>query len=176
MKAKRQALFPEVRRPARKIWISPDLRDIEKFFEVYVRKATKLSVDIETVSNRQISCIGFAPSKDLALCIPFVDPRKGGSYWPSAHQEKLAWLWVRRMLHHIENPEIEILGQNFIFDVNWIWTKIGFTPKNFTRDTMLKHHAINPELEKGLGFLGSIYTDEPAWKLMRKNDSTKRGE
>jgi uracil-DNA glycosylase len=176
MKAKRQALFPEVRRPARKIWISPDLRDIEKFFETYVRKSGKLSVDIETVSNRQISCVGFAPSKDLALCIPFVDPRKGGSYWPSPHQEKLAWLWVKRMLHHVENPEIEILGQNFLFDVNWIWTKIGFTPKNFTRDTMLKHHAINPELEKGLGFLGSIYTDEPAWKLMRKNDSTKRGE
>ena len=41
---------------------------------------------------------------------------------------------------------------------------------------MLKHHAINPELEKGLGFLGSVYSYEPAWKLMRKNDSTKRGE
>ena len=176
MKAKRQALFPEVRRPARRIWIDPSLRDIEKFYEVYWKSATKGSVDIETFANRQISCVGFAPSKELAICIPFIDTRKpGGSYWPTAHQEKLAWLWVKKFLQH-PDVELEILGQNFLFDTNWLWTKLGFTPRNFTRDTMLKHHAMNPELEKGLGFLGSIYTDEPAWKLMRKNDSTKRGE
>jgi uracil-DNA glycosylase len=180
MKAKRQALFPEVRRPARRIWIEPDLRDIEKFYKMYALKTTKLSADIETTGksmDAQISCVGFAPSKELAICIPFVDPRKpGGSYWPSAHQEKIAWQWVDRFLKHVENEDITILGQNFLFDVNWLWTKVGLTPRNFTADTMLKHHAINPELEKGLGFMGSIYTDEPAWKLMRKTDNTKRGE
>lgn len=180
MKARRQALFPEVRRPARRIWIEPDLRDIEKFYEVYGKKATKLSADIETTGkglDAQISCVGFAPSKDLALVIPFTDLRKpGGSYWPTPHQEKMAWTWVDRFLQHVDNEDIEILGQNFLFDINWLWTKVGLRPRNFARDTMLKHHAINPELEKGLGFLGSIYTDEPAWKLMRKSDNTKRGE
>jgi hypothetical protein len=33
---------------------------------------------------------------------------------------------------------------------------------------MLMHHSIMPEMQKGLGFLGSVYTDEPAWKLMRR--------
>jgi hypothetical protein len=34
-----------------------------------------------------------------------------------------------------------------------------------------------PELRKGLGFLGSIYTDEGSWKLLnKKTDSTKREE
>jgi len=32
---------------------------------------------------------------------------------------------------------------------------------------MLAHHALQPESEKGLGFLGSVYTNEPSWKLMR---------
>lgn len=177
MKAKRQSLFKEIRRPARQIWVEPDIRDIERFYREHVLTSKKLSVDIETIRNEQISMIGFAPSKDIALVVPFTDIRNPtGSYWPTAYQEKLALEWCRRFLEHAEDPEIEILGQNFIFDVNWIWTKLGFTPKNFCRDTMLKHHAMNPELEKGLGFLGSVYTDEPAWKLMRKNDSTKRGE
>jgi hypothetical protein len=32
---------------------------------------------------------------------------------------------------------------------------------------MLLHHALQPESEKGLGFLGSVYTNEASWKLMR---------
>jgi len=178
MKGKRQSAFPEVRRPSRQIWVDPDLRDIEFFYFNHILKSKKLSVDIETKGD-QITEIGFAPSPNIALVIPFFDHRKSnGSYWPNAHQEKLAVAWVRRMLQHEEKPEIEILGQNFLFDSNWIWHKLGCTPKNFRRDTMLKHHAMNPEFEKSLGFLGSIYTDEPAWKTMRswKNDSTKRGD
>lgn len=178
MKAKRQSSFKEVRRPARKIWVEPDIRDIERFYTDHILKSKKLSVDIECIMDLgQISMIGFAPSPELALVVPFTDLRnRSGSYWPTPHQEKMALEWCRKILEHAEDPEIEILGQNFLFDTNWIWSKLGFTPKNFCRDTMLKHHALNPELEKGLGFLGSVYSDEPAWKLMRKNDSTKRGE
>jgi hypothetical protein len=123
--------------------------------------------------------VGFAPSPERAIVIPFVDNRKeNGSYWASPSEEVAAWKWVRRYLQHIEQPEIEVLGQNFLYDMNWLWTKLGFTPRNYSRDTMLKHHAINPELEKGLGFLGSIYTDEPAWKTMRGKGlfTIKRGE
>lgn len=180
MKAARQSKFPEVRRPARELWIEPTLRDIEFFYQTHViGKSKKLSIDIETgLGYKSITCVGFAPSEKLALVIPFYDPRKpGGSYWPTAHQEKLAWQWVAKLMQHVEDPEIEILGQNFLFDINWLWTKASATPKNFVRDTMLKAHAMNPELEKGLGFLGSVHTDEPAWKLMRgKTNSTKRGE
>lgn len=180
MKAKRQAEFPEVRRPAREIWIDPDLRDMDKFYEVYIKKASVLSLDIETTgkdTSAQISCVGVAVNRSLALVVPFTDQRKSnGSYWPTPHQEKLAWQWVGKVMQHPGLEGIEILGQNFLFDVNWLWTKVGLTPRRFARDTMLKHHAINPELDKGLGFLGSIYTDEPAWKLMRKQGNTKRGE
>ena len=32
---------------------------------------------------------------------------------------------------------------------------------------MLAHHSLYSELQKGLGFLGSIYTNYPSWKSMR---------
>lgn len=178
MKAKRQSEFPEIRRPKRELWIEPTLRDIEFFYQQHVLRSKVLSVDIETAGVSQITCVGFAPSAELGLVIPFVDNRKSsGSYWPTPHQERMAWELVGRMLDHPDDLSIEILGQNFLYDINWLWHKVGKRPRNFVRDTMLKHHAIMPELEKGLGFLGSVYTDEPAWKLMRgKYSSTKRGE
>jgi len=37
--------------------------------------------------------------------------------------------------------------------------------RNAEHDTMLLSHALHPESPKGLAFLGSVYTDESAWKL-----------
>lgn len=45
-----------------------------------------------------------------------------------------------------------------------------------THDTMLLHHALQPEALKNLGFLGSIYSDEGSWKDMRKAKTTKRDD
>lgn len=177
MKAKRQSTFREVRRPSRKIWIDVDIRDIEAFYNLHWLKASVGKFDIETVGTTQITCVGFATSEELAIVIPFVDNRKpGGNYWPTAHQEKLAWKWVGKFLQHEENPALQLGGQNTLYDINWLWSKVGITPKNYVSDTMLLHHAYSPEHEKGLGFLGSIYTDEPAWKLMRKSTANKKGE
>ncbi len=178
-KCARQAAFPEVRRPRREIWIDPTIPDIQRFYDQFIVPSKKISIDIETAGQTQITCVGFAPSKDRAIVIPFVDWRKpGGNYWPTTHMEKLAWLLVEKYCHHAESVDCEVVGQNFLYDINWLLSKLGIVINNFRRDTMLKHHAINPELEKGLAFLGSVYTDEPAWKLMRSKDfgSTKRGD
>lgn len=179
MKAKRQSLFPDIRRPRREIWLEPSLNHIELFYRTYVLQGcTKLSVDIETAGASQITCVGFAPSPQRALVIPFVDNRKpSGSYWDSPADEVRAWELVRQFCEH-PDAEFEIVGQNFLYDINWLWTKLGIRPRGFVRDTMLRHHALNPELEKGLGFLGSVYTDEPAWKTMRGKGmfTIKRGE
>lgn len=175
MKARRQSRFPEIRRPAREIWIEPSLNHIRLFYDHYVRNCTKLAFDIETVPG-QITCIGFAPSADRAIVIPLIDNRKpDGSYWPTPREEREAITLVDQYLRH---PGSEKVGQNTLYDINWLWQKWGLTPVNYCRDTMLKHHALNPELEKSLGFLGSIYTDEPAWKIMRAKGpgTTKRGD
>lgn len=178
-KCARQATFPEVRRPRREIWVDPTIPDIQRFYEQFVVPCNKLSIDIETAGQTQITCVGFAPSKDRAIVIPFVDWRKpDGCYWPTAHMEKMAWMLVDKFCRHVDNPEIRVVGQNFLYDINWLLSKVGIAIANFREDTMLKHHALNPELEKSLSFLGSVYTDEPSWKLMRSKNfgSAKRGD
>lgn len=74
-KALRESAFPDIRRPSREIWIEPTLADMEEFYVKYILPATDLSTDIETVAN-EITCVGFAPSIDRALVIPFHDKRR----------------------------------------------------------------------------------------------------
>ncbi len=164
MKAAREMTFPEIRRPAREIWIEPTLEDLEEFYDNYIDRCSLLSVDIET-SGKLITCIGFSPRKDIALVVPFFDPRKRGrSYWPTARDEGQAKLFCKRVL---ETARIKKLFQNGLYDVAFLWRADGIRVMGAEEDTMLLHHALQPESLKGLGFLGSIYTDEGSWKQMR---------
>ncbi len=173
MKAKREGEFPDIRRPRREIWIEPSIKDLSDFGLKYLVPFPKqLSIDIET-KHRQITCIGFAPSPKVAICVPFVDERKPGySYWDSHEDEAAAWDWCRFWL---ENSNVEKFGQNGVYDLQWLWRKAGIPVTPYADDTMLLHHALQPEMQKGLGFLGSIYTNEAAWKEMRgRFTETKR--
>jgi uracil-DNA glycosylase len=172
MKARRESEFPEIRRPQRTVYIEPELHDLEWFYDRYLRQAKIISVDIETMAD-QITCIGFAPTVDVALVVPFVDNRRGGNYWPDFESELRAWEFVRQVLAS-STPK---LFQNGLYDMHFLWRRYGIPTVNATHDTMLLHHALYPELEKGLGFLGSVYTNEASWKLMRKGSETiKRDE
>lgn len=167
-KAAMEQEFPEVRRPERTIYIEPSLSDMEWYFNEHLRNADRISFDIET-AGRQITCIGFAPGRQNSLVIPFVDPRKpGGSYWPTLQDERDAWNFVRRVLR----LPCSKIAQNGLYDIRFLWESYGITVTNFTDDTMLLHHSLYPESEKGLGFLGSVYTGEASWKLMRPRGKT----
>jgi hypothetical protein len=176
MKAGREAAFAEIRRPARSVIINPTLQDIRDWSaEVLADPPPVLAVDIETGQN-QIKCIGFARSRSAAIVIPFVDlGRPDGSYWPSAHDERLAWELVQGLLA-APCPKV---FQNGMYDLQWL-RRLPLAPTHCTEDTMLLHHSLYPELQKGLGFLGSIYTSESSWKLMRRqrvvDQMTKRDE
>ena len=163
IKAKKEMEFPDIRRPERQIWINPTIEDIELFTEHYIIGAKILSFDIET-ARKQITCISFAPTKDKALVIPFVDKTKPGyNYWENPKDEVRAWLLIKGLLA-LPMPK---LGQNGIYDLQYLWKPHGIAVRNYAEDTMLLHHALYIELKKDLGFLGSIYTDEASWKLMR---------
>lgn len=174
MKASREARYPEIRRPARRVLASPTLAEISTWvFETIAMQPEYLSPDIETASG-QITCIGFARSISEALVIPFWDRSKPGwNYWQDPAEEKAALGFVARLLE----SEIPKVFQNGIYDVQYI-TRYGIRPVNMIADTMLLHHSMYPELQKGLGFLGSIYTDESSWKLMRRRaaDTEKKDE
>lgn len=166
-KARRESAFPEIRRPKTWVYWAETLADMESFYEQHLASAPYLAFDIET-SGDQITCIGFAPSEEIALVIPFVDNRVTdaecrGSFWRTAREEAGAWNFVRRVLA-LPCPKF---GQNTLYDIHFLWRGYGITVNNFADDTMLLHHALQPESLKGLGFLGSVYTDRSAWKTMR---------
>src|SRR5262245_52348045 len=160
-KARRESEYPEIRRPKRLIYTEPLLTELDWFYTKFIAGAKLLSVDIETRGER-ITCIGFATSRDIALVVPFEDLRKsGGNYWGSLEAEVAAWEWVRRTL---ASPVPKVF-QNGLFDMSRLWKTYGIPVRNAEHDTMLLHHALMPESPKSLDYLGSIYTDESAWKL-----------
>lgn len=169
VKAKRESEFPQIKRPKRYIHLEPTLADIEEFYEKHIAPAPYIACDIETKADT-ITEVGIATSASRALVIPFWS-RARGNYWSTQEEERAAWEWVRRILE--TKPQV---GQNYQYDMQYLWRKMGIACKGFAGDTMLLHHALQPEMKKGLGFLGSVYTNEPSWKFMRTDHSTMKKE
>lgn len=169
MKAKKEAEFPEVRRPQRFILVRPSIPEMYQWWQTHGIGAERLAFDIETTKG-QIRNIGFATSRSHAINIPFIVRDK--SYWPTISGEWAAWQFVQMVL---ASPAVKI-AQNGLYDIQYCW-RMGLRIENYREDTMLQHHALYPEMQKGLGFLGSIYTGEPSWKLLRgKAEELKRDD
>lgn len=166
---------PNVARPKVEIWTEPTIEDIQQFIQEHVAgRCEILSVDIET-SGTRVTCIGFAPRRDLALVIPFDDERAASrSYWGTADAERQCWRLVRSVL---EDQSIRKVFQNGLYDIAFLIRSYGIKTRGAMEDTMLLHHALQPESLKGLGYLGSIYTNHGPWKHERKHtDTIKRDE
>jgi uracil-DNA glycosylase len=165
-KALRESAFPELQRPKREIWIEPTIEDLHEF-----RRHIKdrVSIDIET-SGRYITCVGIGAAPTFALVIPFYDRRRTTrSFWPTPDDERAAWSFVREIC---EDVRIKKVFQNGLYDIAFLYRAMGIKTFGAEHDTMLLHHALQPEALKGLGYLGSIYTDEGAWKQMRERVTT----
>jgi hypothetical protein len=171
LRALDESEFPERREPKGHLLLEPTVEDVREFLRE-CRTSPLLSVDIETGWG-QITSIGFAPTPEIAMSIPFVDlSRPDRSYWRTPEAEVAVWLEVK---HLLEDPTIPKLGQNFTYDAFWLWMRAGIGVRGYVEDTRLKHHAIYPELPKDLAFMSS-YTDLGAWKQMggRYTAETKR--
>lgn len=173
IKAGREADFAEVRRPSCEIWIEPSLNDIERFINDYIiGRCDLLSVDIETAGSR-VTCIGFAPSAERAIVIPFDDERaKSGSFWPTIAAERAAWALVSSVL---VDPGVPKLFHNGLYDITFLARAYGILTRGCQEDSMLAQHSLQLESLKGLAYLGSVYTDHGAWKSERKIAGTTIG-
>jgi len=176
MKASREMQHSSIRRVSRKILYSPSIEEVEQWTADTLRDIPQFElagVDTETVKG-QIEMISIARTPFDCIAIPFVDESKPGwSYWATPELELRAWNCVARLLEH-GGPRI--LWQNGLYDLQYV-LPLGIRARSH-EDSMLYHHSVLPEVQKGLGFLASIYCDEPAWKLMRtrKMDTVKRDE
>jgi DNA polymerase I-like protein with 3'-5' exonuclease and polymerase domains len=162
-KAKAESEKPTIDRAHREVWLEPTLDDLFDFEFKYLSNADLISFDIET-PNEGISCIALAPDPYHAIVLPFEDIRKPMCcYWPTRAAEVQAWQWLK----HILESDTPKLAQNGMFDIQHL-ALAGIFVRSFEHDTMLLHHALQPEEKKGLGVLGSLYLrdDEGAWKTM----------
>lgn len=156
--------------PQRRLLLDPVLDEVIEWTNKHIwwpwkagRLKRPLALDIETKAET-ITMIGFAPSPEDAICIPFLDPRKRPdmNYWSTFEEEWEAYQIVKKICE----SDIPKLGQNGLYDIQYLF-RYGIRVRRYLEDTMLLHHSRYPELEKGLGFMGSVYTDEAPWKLER---------
>ena len=144
---------PEV--PAWKFAVRPtfssalkSVRDLRLRVE---RGPTPLSVDIETRAGH-MACIGFAADKINAFCIPLMCAERATGYWSAVEESVL----VHEMSMLLQHPNAQCFGQNFIYDVQYIW-KFWMCKPNIWYDTMLAQHLMFPGMPKGLDYLASMY-------------------
>lgn len=172
-KAANESLTPTLQFDNTELWLNPSLSDIADFDRLHMEQARVCACDIET-KRSQITCISFAPTVDVSLAIPFWVDGQSPNYWPDAASEFQAWAYVR---HWLERGDLVKVGQNFLYDLQYLQSICN--PQSCTEDTMLAHHSLYSELQKGLGFLGSVYAHTPSWKSMRtakREDILKRDD
>ena len=135
--------------PRRELWLEPTWDEMEAFRRKYLIGNARTTFDIETKAGG-ITCIGFSPGRECSITVPFFDPRKpGNNYWATPGEELRAWLWCKNLLEN-DTPK---LGQNGLYDIQYLFrAPIPIEVKGYLHDSMIRHHARYPEMEKGLGF------------------------
>lgn len=161
IKARIEAEFPEIRRPIRYLIVDPTFREVEAFIQECHRWPT-CAIDVETLRGT-ITELSLSYTPTEGINIKFFDRRApGGSYW--ARDDEVA---VRMLIGTVTaSPSIIKVTQNGIYDIQYLLRE-KYKLCNFLEDTMLQQHALYPEMPKSLGFLGSIHTNERAWKKLR---------
>jgi hypothetical protein len=121
-------------------------------------RSGEFAFDIET-SKGQITMICFAPNPHVTYVLPFWF--HSHSFWDEPTEVAL-YLKVQSLL---ASP-LRKVAHNAVYDLTYLMAA-GLKVRFPVEDTMLKSHSNEIEWLKSLGFLGSIYTNEKAWKLMR---------
>lgn len=150
------------------VHINPTMAQLESWPDI-LHDAEYLACDVET-KWQQIRTYGFAPDPYTAYVVPIFD--RHGNYWATARQEGRAMEITRAILH---GPSKKIF-HNGSYDIQYTWRCWGIAPRNIVDDTMIMHHALMAEMQKALGFLASLYTDNMAWKEYRHDETNKRDE
>lgn len=169
LKAKHEAAFPEILRPKRKVLIPETVDEAYQLAAEYLWPAKLLCLDIENPFSF-ISCVGFGPSSTLSIVFPFIREHPSlRAYW-SPSDEPFIWTLIRDLC-----LRKSFIGQNGLYDIQHLCA-LGIIVPHYEHDLMFEQHAQYLELPKGLGFQGSVYTNEAAWKELRPKRKTGKYE
>lgn len=153
--------------PTYKFLVRPTADQVVSILGSWQTSCKRVSCDIETVGGN-INCIGFARSHTEAVCIPFLE-LEGPTLRP--YYSTADYLRVAETIRQFLSSGIEIVGQNFMYDIQYLQRFLFVSPTkvNVVDDTLLMQHVCWPTLRKSLDFLSSLYCEHHLyWKDDRK--------
>lgn len=163
---KRHAEFPELRIPQRTLQLCPTFEQAMAYIED-CHTLPAVAHDIETSprggtkkqpNTWEMVCFSLAKAADDAICIPFLG--ENGLYWQDEHQHRDIMVALARLL---EDKSVLKVGQNINYDWFFELFKHGIDCWP-VYDTMIAQRLLMPDLAADLGFLTSMYTEEPYYK------------
>lgn len=152
----------------RTIYIPERLEDFHWFTNKFIKDV--MSFDVETNASCRITEFSIAPSPTECLYVQLED-RSHRSVW-SEQDELGIWLWLHRLCLR---RDLTWVMHNATYDLSYI-VESGLKPLGHIADTMLRHHAYQPEWEKSLGFLASLHLPTRAWKHLRTKAKKEYGK
>ena len=153
-KVKEESNTPLLQRPERLLLYN--FLNIEELLEALkpYETATEVGCDIEVI-NYEVSCLSFSSDPSKAVVVDIA------GRW-SLEEELEIWKAIQRILG---NPNSKKIFQNGMFDITFLLDRNGIVTRGEICDTMVGHSILFPELQKSLGFLGSIYCgSQEYWK------------
>ena len=172
-KIKSESEFSDTIEPVRTFHLNPSYDFTIEYLQ-NLSSYDRVAVDIETPRKglKYIKCISFSPFNYMggynAICIPFI--HGGKPVWSQAEEVEI-WRHIQQLL---TNPSVGKVIQNMMFEYLVLYPWVGdISP--IVADTMIIQKLINPEMEKGLDTICSIYTTIPYYKEDAK-DSDYEGE
>jgi DNA polymerase I-like protein with 3'-5' exonuclease and polymerase domains len=172
LKIKRESEFPEIITEEKDLIINPTYGQAIEYLEK-CKSYPRLGFDIETMitektdkfTDSEISTFSISYDRLSSICIPFLT--KENNHYFILPQEVEIW---KRLIYLLESPKYEIIIQNGMFDAFFLAKKLKIHITNI-KDTMAGMGIISPEFPKDLGFLCSLYTDQPYYKDDRKRSA-----
>lgn len=162
-KVRTESHTPELVRPKRQLIY--EFGNVEEALEwiKYFEAQPVVCFDSEVV-NYELASLQFSSDPSIACSFPL----QGA--WSELDELQL-WRGFQRILG---NPDTTKVVQNGAFDCHFLFTRCGIVVRGPIEDTMIGHHVMFPELQKGLAFLGSIYCgSQEYWKDLIRFDNIK---
>lgn len=149
--------------PEERFNLDPTVEEVESFVNEAIANQWLLGCDLEgdglNIEHTNIVVAGFAWSESDAIVIPLLTTDKQ-EYYKGSDRNRVSNA-LKRLYR-----EGRFMFQNGVgYDVPLLRARgWQFPIENLTLDTMVEHHAINPESPHNIGFISSIYGKQPYWK------------
>lgn len=112
----------------------------------------------------KIRCVGIGTPEGEVALVGLLSRDGISRFYTSAEEARVIDVMKRFFL---DESKVKVGHNSGSYDSNCLYAQWGVWPKPGL-DTIMLHRLVESELPHGLGFVGSLYTDAPAWKTDRE--------